>query len=323
MRKVALAICLFIISCTTTSENINGFPSWYINPIQNNLEDFYGVGEGANLDEAIRHGLSDMAARLMVTISSNSNLIREENQFSTNEEMRQNIQQNIEKIDFTNFKVERSAEINGQFFVEVSIQRKPFIQRQEERVSILERKISNLDQNSQNQNQLTRRNNLIEILSLGKELSLRSRLLKGAGANINLKEKLEKIAEFENQLNKSSDKIEFYIDKNSPDKISQIIRKSLNKDKLKISSNYNSSNKNQLLLKIKSNSDTKEIYNSYITKINIDFQNISAGKTLASNLVEVSGSSSISEKESYNSALKSLEEKINQEGILKIIGITE
>jgi hypothetical protein len=43
---------------------------------------------------------------------------------------------------------------------------------------------------------------------------------------------------------------------------------------------------------------------------------------VASNTLEVTGSSSISEKESYFAALKSFEEKISEDGILKIIGIT-
>ena len=58
-----------------------------------------------------------------------------------------------------------------------------------------------------------------------------------------------------------------------------------------------------------------------MTKLQIDFENTSGEKIVASNRIEVAGSSSISEKESYAAAIKSLEEEISNKGILKVIGI--
>jgi hypothetical protein len=59
-----------------------------------------------------------------------------------------------------------------------------------------------------------------------------------------------------------------------------------------------------------------------MTKLEIDFENIAAGNVVASNSVEVTGSSAISEHESYLASLTSLEEKIAKDGILKIVGIS-
>ncbi|OFW80836.1 MAG: hypothetical protein A3D15_03075 [Alphaproteobacteria bacterium RIFCSPHIGHO2_02_FULL_40_34] len=318
-----LATLLFLSACVASNNNFNAnTPSWYIAPKQNSFENLYGVAEGHTLEEATKHALADAAARLMVGISAESSLIREENQTSVNEEMRQKVRQNIEKIDFSNFRVSRSDKIAEKFFVEVSIERTPFINDQKERVMVLEKKIADLNENSATKNPIQKRNDLIKILSLGKELELRSRILAGTGENINLTEKLNRIAEFENQFNKSSDKIEFYFEINSPQEIAKIIRNALNREKLKISSSRNSSDRNQIVIKIKSQSHTNKIYEAFLTKLEIDFENISGEKILASNSVEITGSSTISEKESYHSALKSFEEKIEKEGILKVVGIT-
>ncbi len=320
---LAFFVVFLATSCSGKSpqQNSDG-PSWYISPKQNNSENLYGVAEGYTLEEATKYALADAASRLIVSISSESSLLREENQTSTNEEMRQQVRQSVEKISFTNFHVTNSINIGPKIFVEVQIDRTTFLNEQKDKVSFLERQVADLDKNSLGRNTIQRRNSLLKILGLEKELELKARILAGAGENINLKEKLNRTADFQNELEKLSDKTEFYFEINSPREISQIIRSSLNKEKIKISPSRNNFNANQVVIKIKSSSRSLKIYESYLTKLEIDFENLAEGKVVASNSVEVTGSSSISDKESYASALKSLEEKISQDGILKIIGIT-
>ncbi len=320
-NSLALIFALLLSACTTNQTQPSDTPTWYIAPKQNNASNLYGVAEGYTLEEATKYALADAASRLMVSISSESSLLREENQASVNEEMRQQVRQSVEKISFTNFQVTKSDKFGQRFFVEVKIERAPFVNDQKERVGFLERKINDLEKNSAGKNPIQKRNSLIKILDLEKELELKSRILAGAGEDVNLKEKLVRIANFQNQFEKISDKIEFYFEINSPKEIAQIIRSSLNKEKIKTSPNRNNSDPNQVVIKIKSSSRSNEIYSAFMTKLEVDFENLADGKVVASNSVEVTGSSSISEKESYSAALKSFEEKITKDGILKIIGI--
>lgn len=322
----ALFLIIFSASCSTSKQVISDTsPTWYNNPKQNNSENLYGVAEGYSLEEATKSALADSASRLMVSISSESSILREENKTSVNEEMRQSIQQNIEKIDFTNFKVSKSQKIGPKFFVEVQIERNPFINDQKEKINFLERKISDLEKNSTKNNIIEERNSLLKIIDLSKQTMLSNRILQGSGENINLKEKTIRFANFENRLNSINSKIEFYFEIDSTGimgkEISQIIRNALNKEQIKIAKTRNSTNQNQVVIAIKSNSRSNKIYEAFMTKLTIDFENKSADKTIASNSLEVTGSSSISEKESHLAAIKSLEEKIAQAGILKIIGI--
>ena len=94
----------------------------------------YGVAEGFTLEEATKTALADAAGRLMVSISSESELIKEENQNSYNEEMRQKVRQSIEKISFAGYEVSKSEQVDKKFYVEVSVERDPFIKEQKERV---------------------------------------------------------------------------------------------------------------------------------------------------------------------------------------------
>ncbi len=312
---------LFILlSVAAAKDSIKDLPSWYVSPKQNNASSLYGVGEGFSLEEATKTALADAAARLIVTISSESTLLREENQNSSNEESRQQIKQNIEKIEFTNFSVSHSEQVAARFFVEVTLPKDQFISAQKEKMSFLDRQIADLNKNIATQNLIQKRNSLTKILDLAKQSEILARILQSSGEGSNLKDKLALIADTQNQLNKLTDKVEFYFEINSSSEISSIIRTALNKEKIKIAKNASAS-ANQVKIAIHSSKTTGEVYGVYITKIKIDFENKADGKIIASNAIEISGSSSISDKESYAAALESLKEKIAQDGILKILGI--
>ncbi len=323
MNKLFLSLTTLLIFFTAScATNKDRDPSWYISPKENNADYLYGVAEGYNLEESTKYALADAASRLMVTISSQSDLLREENQTSINEEMRQQVRQNVEKINFTGFKVTRSQKIGQKFFTEIQIERTRFVLEQEDRIGFLERQISDLDKNSKGKNSIQRRNALLQISTLSKEIEMKSRILSGAGKNIDLTKKLNRAADFQNQLEKLSNNIEFYFEINSPKEITKIIRTALNKEKIKISPSLNNSNPNQVIIKITSTTRSSEIYSAFMTKLEIDFENIAGGNVVASNSVEVTGSSAISEHESYLASLTSLEEKIVKDGILKIVGIS-
>ena len=316
-----IILALLTSSCSQTVSNNDVIPSWYISQKNNNAEYLYGTAQGHTLEEATRNALADAAARLMVSISSNSTSLLEENQLGINEELRQKVTQNVEKISFNNFQTSRSDKMGSNFFIEVKIKRVPFINDQKERLIFVEKKIDNLEKNSIGTNSIQRRNSLIKIIDLSKEVELKSRILAGAGENINLNQKLDKISYFEDQLERVSNKTEFYFDTKSPKELTNIIRNGLTKKQLKIALRRNSSNPNQILVKVRASSRTNEIYESFMTKVTIDFENYSAGKILASSSIEVTGSSTIGFAESKLSALTSFEERVEKDGILKIIGI--
>ena len=319
--RIPLIVTTLFFLLSLSAHAIEDSPSWYLNVKQNNAQSLFGVAEGYSLEEATRFALADAAARLMVSISSESSMIREENQNSVNEELRQNVRQNIEKINFTNYTVKRNAKIDKKFFIEVEIEREPFINEQKEQLGFLETQVNNLENDLVEKNTVQKRSNLLQIIKLYKEIELRGRILQGAGIDVQLGEKLNKLASFKDQLSKLSDKIEFYFDKNSPVEITKIIRSALNKEKIKVVSSHRLGNKNEVTLQIKLSSRSNKIYEAFMTKIEIDFGNSIGAHTIASNTIEVSGSSSLGEKESYLAALKSLEEEIAKNGVLKAIGI--
>lgn len=324
MRKL-INFCLILLSfsCSNTKAKNQKIPSWYLMPTQNNSANLYGVAQASSASEATSLALVDMASRLIVVISATNTLVREENNISANEEMRQNIKQNIEKIEFSNFEISNSEKIDNLYYREVSVHRRDFIKSQKEKLILTEKKLDNLSANSQNKNPIQKRSDLIKSLVLAKDLELYARILDGVGENINLREKLNRVAEIENEMNKNLDKIEFFFDFYSKNDVRNIIQNALNKEKIAVSKTRNIANKNQILIEISSKEITSEIYGSFICKLNLNFSNSLEGKILASSNVEISGSSVISKEQSCQSALKNLEEKITKDGILKTVGILD
>jgi hypothetical protein len=321
MKKNFLLILCFLVSCSVNQAFSKDLPSWFTKPRQNNIDVLYGIGEGASLEEATKNALADCAGKLVVSISSESQLTKEENQNSYNEELRQKVSQSIEKISFTGYQVSKSEEVNNRFYVEVSVEKDPFVNEQKERIEFVQRKISDLDKNSIQANPIQRRTSLIKILDLCKELELKARILSGAQEEVDLKSILNLVAKFQNEFEKSSSTIEFFFDPSSSPDLLQILKSALNKDGLKIGKKLDNKDPNQIIIEAKYQSTTNFIYGAHITKLAISFENTSQGKVVASNNIEVSGSSTLGEAESVKSAIKKLEEKITKEGVLKIIGI--
>ncbi len=316
---MTLSLILFFILTACASNNNAQIPSWYVSPAANNSNNLYGVGEGFTLEEATKSALADMASRLMITVSAETTSLSESNNISVNEEFKKSIKANIEKISFTNFEVSKSQKIGQNFYTEVTVKRDEFIKSQKENHEFLQEKISNLTKNSAT-NPVEKRNNLVKVLDLAKQDELSSRILSGLKADVNLKQTLKNIATWQNQLDKINDKIEFYFEINSKPEIAKVIRSALNKEKIKIATSHEVS-QNQVVIRITSDVIANKIYEAYITKLKIDFENLSGSKIIASNAIEVTGSSSIDEKESYRAAITALTGKIKEEGILSILGI--
>jgi hypothetical protein len=320
-QKIFLSFLLLISFVASSFAKSGDLPSWFIKPRANNIDMIYGVAEGFTLEEATKTALADAAGRLMVSISSESELIKEENQNSYNEEMRQKVRQSIEKISFSGYEVSKSEQVEKKFYVEVSVERDPFIKEQKERVEFVQKKINDLDKNSIQSNPIQRRTSLIKILDLCKELDLKARILSGAQEEIDMKGILSLIAKYQNEFEKSSSSIEFFFDSSSPKDLVQILRSALNKEKLKIAKALDKSDPNQIVIGAKYEATRNFIYGSHITKLNVDFENSSQGKIVASNNVEATGNSTIGESESTKAAIKALEEQIQKDGVLKTLGI--
>lgn len=316
-----LLACLVFFSCAKSGTN-SLTPKWYDSPRQNDASYIYGVAQGQTMAEATKMSLVDMASRLVVTISSKTETILQENKFDNNEELRKSVSQNIEKITFSNLEVSNSIKIDDTFFIESRVDKNQFITEQKERIRFLKIKIANIDKNSLMTNSINRRIALIEILEAIKELEIKTRIVLGANGSASLEEVLALESKYKSEFEKFSDRIEVYFAPNINSEIRLVVGKYLNKEKIKIVEK-SSDSKDQILLRISFVQSDKFIYENHVVNLKISFENIVQNKIIASNEIEVSGSSTIDKKRAFSSAINSLDEEANLKGILKIIGIVK
>ena len=307
-------------SCTSINNNFTQPPSWYINPQQNNSQFLYGIAQGYTMQEAKVGALFEASSRLSSSVSATTTLIREENNFSTNEEFRQNIKQNTSEIKFSNYKVINSQVNNSIFFVEIAIDRAEFIKFYKAEINDLYQKITKLDKQSMAQNIILRYNALNKISDFANQIDFYNSIIKSLGSSTLSQEKLRNIVNLQDQSNGILDKIEFYIDSNTPQDIRQSLALALNHKRIKIIK-QKPFNKNQILIKAKISEDKKKVYGYLMNNITISLESWSQNKLLSSNKINVTGSSPSSYSLARKSAIVEFEKKIKQNGIFISLGI--
>ncbi len=326
MKKyfLALTIPLIAFSCSfiekESNEVVKSLPSFYITPKNNNKYDIYGVGAGNTMEESTKFALADAASRLSVTISGESSLLTQENRYDYSSELRSKVKQNIEEINFSDFKISESKKYQEKFYTEVKIDRQKFIQLQQEKIKFNDRQIYNLKNDLSSQNYVKKRNSLIQMLNIAQKSALLTRIVYKTESG-NLQKKLKEVADIKNMLSKFNNKFEFYLIDLASEGVYDVVKENISKENIDISKRR-SSKVSQVAIKIRSSKSVGEVYGSYVTKLKIWFDNIDhSGKIIASNSIEVSGSSVVSARESYKSALKSLDKTISSSGALEVLGI--
>ncbi len=325
MKKYfALLLITIFASCNSSKiETMSGLPKWYSAPKQNDAVNLYGIGEGFSMDEATKAALKNLSSKLMVSISSESSMLLEENKLYANEETRQKINEVVEKMTFSNYVVSKTAQNGARIYIEISVDRKAFIEERTQKLSDLNKRMKDIYDDLVNKNILEKYNKLAEIINLCNEAKSISYILNGLGAGpIDKKSDMERYAFYQKSYDGILNQIEFFIElENSPKSIANVFNRAISNEKIKIAKSKTAST-NLVIVNIKSDLVTNNIYGSEIAKLKVNISLLSNNnKVLGSNSIEVTGNSMVSKEEAVNAAVSSLAEKINQESILKILSI--
>ncbi len=107
-----------------SKDESNSIPNWYLNSPANTSTTIYGVGEGSNLEDAKSAALNSMSSRLVVAVGSSlQKLTTSSTNGGYSKSVTQDIKVDVEKIQFTNAKVDKNAVVGGNFYVLMSVNR--------------------------------------------------------------------------------------------------------------------------------------------------------------------------------------------------------
>lgn len=291
------------------------YPDWYLNPPQDNSKTIHGVGEGYNLENANKTALKNISSKILVTLSSNSQMSQYENNYEFSEETKISIKERTADITFNNHKTLQTQYLNSQerFIVLVAVDKPELIKQQTQDLNKLNDSINQFNRNSKKKSDLERISALINIQNIIPKAETKINILTALSSK-DYSKYLNKYKAYKKEYNKLLSKTVFSIQTKSEfDKdVGEVFKNALNKQNFKIGS----LDKSNVILSIKSKITSKEVYGSYFAKIQINVNLLNKQKKIIkSNKIEIKGSSSINKNEANKNALRDLEEQIEENGI--------
>jgi hypothetical protein len=117
-------------------------PAWVMEPPTDTPDKMWGAGEGSDPDLAKRSALKDMAARLRVAISGQVESRVTESRGSVDRFARTRLTEDVQRTEFKNYRLEKSAHSGQSFYALVSVDRRLFIAEAEQRLAAAEKEIA-------------------------------------------------------------------------------------------------------------------------------------------------------------------------------------
>jgi hypothetical protein len=117
-------------------------PTWVTNPPKDSPEIMWGVGEGSDLVSAKRSALKDVAAKLRVAISAQLESRVTVSSQSVDTYARSRQTEDVQRTEFKNYSLEKSASSGQNIYALVSVDRRAFIIEEEQKLVAAEKEIA-------------------------------------------------------------------------------------------------------------------------------------------------------------------------------------
>ncbi|MBL6621347.1 MAG: LPP20 family lipoprotein [Rickettsiales bacterium] len=325
MKKILkLTFFILITSCVSKIDNAE-IPKWYLSPPKNNIENLYGVGVGSK-DQAVKFALNNISEKILVTISSDYSQNISEAKLNNLSEYESRVSQNIDSntlsIEYSNYEVEKTANISDKTYVLVSVSRQEIANKYISELRNNNKEITSLYKSLQKEipvRKLIIINKIKPLIHKQKlNIKLLNSLTKDNDFTANYLDFYQEIKEEEIKIKK--DALINIISKPSDSRIANALSEALNKSGFNVS--YKEENNNNVILRISTKTIHQEIYGSHMVKINLNLKLIeNYGKQIAEKNIELKGSSRLNSSAAIDSAIKDLNKKISESDIFTILGI--
>ena len=121
---LVVAVFLLIGGCATSQTT----PSdWVLNPPSDSITEYWGVGEGYDLDTARRTALRAVASKLRVSVSGSMQSQTSVRNDTVDRTAQSRVSEVVQETEFTNVTVEKSSKFQDGFYVLVKVDRRAFV----------------------------------------------------------------------------------------------------------------------------------------------------------------------------------------------------
>jgi hypothetical protein len=141
-RSWVLASTGFLMACATSPSQANP-PDWVLNPPNDNMAEYWGVGEGYDLESARRTALRSVAAKLRVSVSGVMESETRVRNGGVDRTAQTKVSEVVQETEFSNVSIEKSTKYNNDVYVLVKIDRRAFIKETQAKFDSLNRSVQN------------------------------------------------------------------------------------------------------------------------------------------------------------------------------------
>ena len=322
-------LALFILSGCSSKKRVvvapKTLPTWYTNEIKSNATTLYSVGEGEDKAQAIANALSNMAATLSVSISSEfstKSVVRDGTISSVQTDSINEIQSKVKRIRISNYQIINTKEFGFQKFL-VAIQ-----SDKEKLFSSLSKEIEQNFDIIQIKYEESKQFNLVKRISIYKNAKESTANVKNTLIVMNsLKPSFDdtryirELLEIENRYDSLLSKITFSIDANNDArKLMPSIANGLSLSKYKISKK--AKGKNHFRIRLNASTVKARSYGFTLARsaISITVKD-HTDKVIGSNKLNITGQSTQGYEVAKENVSVKLNAKVIQQGIEEIIGL--
>jgi hypothetical protein len=322
-----LLICFFLVlpimGCESPlpKKHASSVPAWVLSTPTDSREWFWGVGEGPELDTAKRAALKDIAAKLRVSISGQLESQVTVDNNKVDRQARTRISEEVQKTDFSNYVVEKTARSDAGFYVLVKVDRLAFIRDLKTKLGDLDASIQQATSGLDNRTPLERFVTLRRLQpSLEKAVGF-AQLLIGAESGGDGPARLRKYESLQQQAKQALNTLVFKIQTAPEDNdLAEAVATYMNESGIRTDRAHGGGN----ILAISSNSRTDEIYGSKMLKLKVTLNlQDDHGRVLASRDYAVSGSSTYDQRGARQNAIQKLVASMREAGPIRSLGFAE
>ncbi len=324
MKRLSLVLLtLLLIGCGGAKQpEAISYPSWYLNPPQNNGSSLYGVGEGRDIASAKISALNAIAGSLSVTVSSEFKKSESSSSFNGRENAYHSamntLKAEVKEIEFSDYTVVQNQALSDSIILLVEVSRSKLFNDQRAKLAQFSKELQAEQGNIARKSPLQQAYAYEQSMNKTQKLTALALLAKSINADFDTAPALAQAAQIKQSKTDAlrSAKVTVTADPEASVFV-DALKEGLNEAGIQtVSSGANTH------IHLKNSFQTDEIYGFTIVKATLLFSTKDAQqKNIATKSIILNGKSRYDAEKAKHSAAQALTLKIRQEGIYAVVGI--
>jgi hypothetical protein len=316
-RRIAGLAAMTLVACATGVSHANA-PEWAINPPVDTAAEYWGMGEGYDMDSARRTALRSIAAKLRVSVSGSTDSQTTLRNDAVDRSAQTRVSEVVQETEFSNVTIEKNVKVKDVFYVLVRVDRVAFVRETQAKFDGFNRlaqealkDVGSLPPIEQYRRMLLALPNIDKALAQGL-------LLRVADANFSGVEQVKRLEMQKQQAMTAANRLVVSIEHDAPDAdVARAITGFLNAQGIRVSASQKA-----LVLRVTTVANDKLLFGNKNHQLVVTVQLVDdKGQTHASKQHRVNGNSMDSFASARQDAMNKLARAMNAAGAAASLGL--